>query len=143
MTTDKRRIKRISVELPVKVHLFDNRGKNRMGDSIGGHIRNFSPEGAALTVATILLNGKHLFYTCHDNPDIILELIFELSGSPEQTITVPANPAWFDMDHESEKKQFVVGLKFLANTKSPEIKTLSKAACKDEKRLVSLWKKLF
>ncbi|KPK00683.1 MAG: hypothetical protein AMJ60_00025 [Desulfobacterales bacterium SG8_35] len=143
MTSDKRRAKRISVELPVKVYLFDNKGKMRLGGPLAGCIRDFSPLGAALAVATILLNGKHLFYTCQDNPDIILELAFELSGSPEETIIVPAVPVWFDRDLDSDKKQFDVGLKFLANPRSPEIKILSKQACSDETMLVSLWKKFF
>jgi len=56
---------------------------------------------------------------------------------------VPATPVWFDRDHEPDIKQFNVGLKFLADSKSPEIQTLSKEACKDEKMLVSIWKKLF
>ena len=143
MTTEKRRAKRISVELPVRVYLFDNKGKTRIGDAIAGCVRDFSPIGAALTVDTILLNGKHLFYTCQDNPDIVLELAFEISGSPEEIITVPAAPVWFDRDLDSEKKQFYVGLKFLANPRSPEIKILSKEACPDETVLVSIWKKFF
>lgn len=143
MTSDNRRAKRVPVELPVKVYLFDNKGKTRIGDPLAGCIRDFSPLGAALTVATILLNGKHLFYTCQDNPDIVLELAFELSGSPEEDIIVPAVPVWFDRDLGSEKKQFAVGLKFLANARSPEIKILSKKACKDETMLVSLWRKFF
>jgi len=140
MTSDKRRAKRISVELPVKVYLFDKKGKTRIGDPLAGCIKDFSPLGAALTVDTILLNGKHLFYTCQDNPDIVLELAFELSG-PEEIIIVPAVPVWFDRDFDSDKKEFAVGLKFLANAKSPEIKILSKEACNDETMLASLWKK--
>ena len=143
MTSDKRRAKRVSVELPVKVSFFDNKKKTRTGDVLSGCISDFSPLGAALTVDTIQLSGKHLFYTCQDNPDIVLELAFEISGSPEETITVPAVPVWFDRDLDSEKKQFSVGLKFLTNTRSPEIKILSRLACRDETMLVSLWKKFF
>lgn len=143
MTSDKRRAKRISVELPVQVYLYDNKGKTRTGEALAGRISNFSPIGAALTVATILLDGKHLFYTCHDNPEIVLELVFELSVSPGKMITVLSTPVWFDRDLESGKKLFAVGLKFLAEPKSPEIKILSREACRDEKTLISLWKKLF
>ena len=143
MTRDKRRAERISVELPVTIYLFDNKEKTRIGEPLAGYIKNLSPIGAALTVDTIMLNGKHLFYTCNDNPDFLLDLAFELSGSPEIIVTVPATPVWFDRDIESNKKQFAVGLKFLANPKSPEIKILCKKACKDEKILVSLWKKFF
>ena len=143
MTSDKRRAKRISVELPVTVYLFDSRRKARIGDALAGRIKDFSPLGAAMSVVTIMLNGKHLFYTCTDNQDIVLELEFELGGGPDKTISVPATPVWFDRDLESGKTQFDVGLKFLANAKSPEIKILSQEACKDEKKLVSLWKRLF
>ena len=94
MTTEKRRAKRISVELPVRVYLFDNKRKTRIGDALAGCIKDFSPLGAALTVDTILLNGKHLFYYCQDNPDIVLELAFEISSGPEETITIPAVPVW-------------------------------------------------
>jgi len=141
MTSDKRRAKRISVELPVKVYFFDNKRKARIGDPLAGCIRDFSPLGAALIVDTILLNGKHLFYTCQDNADILLELAFEVSSGPEEIITVPAVPVWFDRDLDSDKKKFDVGLKFLANSRSPEIKILCKQVCNDETMLVSLWKK--
>jgi len=143
MTSDKRHVKRISVELAVTVYLFDSRRKARMGGAMAGSIRNFSPVGAALTVATIMLDGKHLFYSCHDNPDIQLQLEFEFNEDPEKSLFVPAAPVWFDRDLESDKKQFVVGVKFLVGAKSHEIKKLSRQACKDETRLFSLWKKLF
>ncbi|HKJ15601.1 MAG: hypothetical protein OES28_05450 [Desulfobulbaceae bacterium] len=143
MTSNMRLAKRISVELRVKVYLFDNKGKTRIGDPVGGRITNFSPLGAALSVPAIMMGEKHLFYTCNDNPDFVLQLEFELRDSSEKIITVPATPVWFDRDHEPDIKQFNVGLKFLADSKSPEIQTLSKEACKDEKMLVSIWKKLF
>jgi len=143
MTSDKRRFKRISVEIPVKVYFGDNKGKKRLGEPLEGRIHNFSPCGAALTVATILLNGRHLFYTCQDSPDIRLELVFEFSGKEQTVINVPAAPVWFDRDLDSEKKQFVVGLEFLMPAKSKEIKSLCREACQDETMLFSLWKKLF
>ncbi len=143
MTSNMRLAKRISVELRVKVYLFDNKGKTRIGDPVGGRITNFSPLGAALSVPAIMMGEKHLFYTCNDNPDFVLQLEFELRDSSEKIITVPATPVWFDRDHEPDIKQFNVGLKFLADSKSPEIQALSKEACKDEKMLVSIWKKLF
>lgn len=143
MTSNMRLAKRISVELRVKVYLFDNKGKTRIGDPVGGRITNFSPLGAALSVPVIMMGEKHLFYTCNDNPDFVLQLEFELRDSSEKIITVPATPVWFDRDHEPDIKQFNVGLKFLADSKSPEIQMLSKEACKDEKMLVSIWKKLF
>jgi hypothetical protein len=143
MTSNMRLAKRISVELRVKVYLFDNKGKTRIGDPVGGRITNFSPLGAALSVPAIMMGEKHLFYTCNDNPDFVLQLEFELRDSSEKIITVPATPVWFDRDHEPDIKQFNVGLKFLADSKSPEIQMLSKEACKDEKMLVSIWKKLF
>jgi hypothetical protein len=143
MIFSKRSAKRIAVELPVKVYFFDNKGKTRIGESLAGSIKNFSPLGAALTVGAILLNGKHLFYSCQDNPDIVLELEFEFRDSGDQFIAVPAEPVWFDKDLGSGKKEFDVGVKFLADTKGPEIRALCKEACEDEKRRISLWKKFF
>lgn len=144
MTSDKRRFKRISVEIPVKVYFLDNKEKKRLGEPLEGSIYNFSPCGAALLiVGTILLNGRHLFYTCQDSPDIRLELVFEFRGKEQAVINVPAAPVWFDRDLDSEKKKFVVGLEFLLPAKSKEIKSLCREACQDETMLVSLWKKLF
>jgi hypothetical protein len=143
MLTSKRRAKRIVVELPVKVYLFDKKGKTRIGEPLAGSMKNFSPLGAALTVGSILLNGKHLFYTCQDNPDIVLQLVFEITDNTDTVISVSASPVWFDKDLDSGKKQFDVGVEFLADTKSAEIKTLCKETCEDEMSLVSLWKKFF
>lgn len=141
--TDKRRAKRISVELPVTVYLFDRKEANRLDDYLEGRITNFSPVGAALIAPKIQLEGKHLFYTCHDNQDMVLELVFESDSDPGTVISIMAVPVWFDRDLDSEKKHFVLGVNFLADTRSREIKILCREACKDEKRLVSLWKKLF
>jgi len=114
MTIDKRRFKRISVELPVTVYFFDKKEKARLGEPLSGRVKDFSPVGAALNVATIQLDGRHLFYACQDNPDIMLELVFELvDSSREKIITVPATPVWFDRDLDSDIKQFVLGLEFL------------------------------
>ena len=143
MTIDKRRAKRIPVDLPVAVYFYNTMEKTRIGTPLAGSIKDLSPLGVALTVATILHNGKHLFYTCNDNPDIVLELAFELSVSPEIIIAVPAAPVWFDRDLESDEKQFNLGLEFLANSKSPEIKTLCREVCQNETTLFSLWKKFF
>jgi len=144
MIFSKRRAKRIAVELPVKVYFFDNKEKNRIGEPLAGSIKNFSPLGAALTVGAILLNGKHLFYACQDNSEIVLELVFELgAGCADQFIAVPAEPVWFDKDLGLGKKEFDVGVKFLSDPKSAEIRALCKEACEDEKRRISLWKKFF
>ena len=143
MTIDKRRAKRLPVDIPVTVYFFDTMGKSRIGPPLAGGVRDLSPIGAALTVPTIQHNGKHLFYTCNDNPDIVLELAFELSASPEIIIAVPAAPVWFDRDLQSDDKQFNVGLKFLADPRSLEIKTLCKEACKDETIFFTLWNKFF
>ena len=143
MTRDKRRFKRISVELPVSVYFFDKKGKVRLGEPLSGRVKDFSPVGAALNVATIQLNGRHLFYTCQDNPDIMLELVFELDGNREKKINVPAMPVWFDRDLDSDNKQFVLGLEFLISARRQEIKSLCREACQDETMLVALWKKLF
>ena len=126
MTSNMRLAKRISVELRVKVYLFDNKGKTRIGDPVGGRITNFSPLGAALSVPAIMMGEKHLFYTCNDNPDFVLQLEFELRDSSEKIITVPATPVWFDRDHEPDIKQFNVGLKFLADSKSRRYKRSAK-----------------
>lgn len=143
MSSDKRRYKRVSAELPVTVYLYNNKSKARLGYPIAGRIKNFSPVGAALTLVSILLDGQHLFYTCLDNPDIVLELAFEIDDSPEKIITIPATPVWFDRDLDSETKKFIVGVNFLASANSREIKTLCKEVCRDEMMLVTLWKKLF
>jgi len=141
--SDKRGAKRISVELPVTVQFLDSRKKTRIGEPLAGAIRNYSPLGAAMRVATIMLHGRHLFYTCADNPEIVLELTFALSSGSDRIITIPARPVWFDRDLESETTQFDIGLKFLADARSPEIRALSAEACRDEKRLVVLWKRFF
>jgi len=144
MIFSKRSVKRIEVELPLKVYLFDKKEETRIGEALAGRTKNFSPLGAALTVGSILLSGKHIIYTCNDNPDIVLTLVFELrsiSDSTDKFITVHAAPVWFDKDLDSEKKQFDVGVEFLTDPRSPEIRALCKEACEDEKMRISLWKK--
>jgi hypothetical protein len=141
MLFSKRDAKRIAVEIPVKIFFFDSRGKTRIGEPLAARSKDFSPLGVALTVGAILHNGKHLFYFCQDNSDIVLELVFELSSGMDEFIAVTAAPVWFDKNLDSGQKEFSIGLKFLADTKSPQIKALCKEACEDEKMRLSLWKK--
>lgn len=143
MKSDMRKAKRVFVEFPVTVYLFDNKKNTRRGSPLEGRIRDFSPLGARLTIPTMTLDGKHLFYVCNDNPDYALDLAFALQGSSERIISVPATPVWFDRDLTSERKDFTVGLKFLADSKSPEISILCKEACQDEQRFLSLWNRFF
>ena len=143
MNSDKRRAKRLPVEFQVTVYLFDNRKNTRTGPPLEGRIRDFSPLGARLTIPTMTLDGKHLFYACNENPDYALDLAFALQGSTERIISVPATPVWFDRDLASDKKDFTVGLKFLAGNKSPEIRILCQEACQDKQRLLSLWRRFF
>ena len=114
-----------------------------MGSPITGQIKDFSPIGVALTVATIYIDGRHLFNSCHDNPDIVLELEFELGDRAEKIITVQGFPVWYDRNLDSDKKLFTVGIEFLTSAKSQAIEILSRMACKDENMLATLWKKLF
>ena len=95
-----------------------------------------------MVLSTIMLDRKHLFHTCADNPDIALELTFEPGGCPDKTITVLAVPVWFNQDLESDSARFCLGLKFLTHPASPEIKLLSQVTCRDENRLFSLWKRI-
>lgn len=143
MNNDKRRAKRVSVEFQVTVYLFDNRENTRRGTPLEGLIRDFSPLGARLTIPTMTVDGKHLFYACNGNPDYALDLSFALKGSSERVLSVPATPVWFDRDLTSDRKDFTVGLKFLLNSKSPEIRILCQEACHDELRILSLWKRFF
>jgi hypothetical protein len=143
MKSDKRKAKRVSVEFPVTVYLFDNRENTRRGVPLEGRISDFSPLGARLTIPTMTVDGKHLFYACNGNPDYALDLAFALEGSTERVISVPATPVWFDRDLASEREGFIVGLKFLADSKSPEIRILCQEACQDEQRFLSLWRRFF
>ena len=134
MTKDNRRAERIKVKLSVSVLLLDDKTDTVLAGPVEGEARNFSPMGLALSLANIMVDNYHLFYTCQDKPSRILKIGFKLPDDPEEAVEVPARPIWYDRDKESSEKRALLGLEFLLPPKDKIIKKLAKEL--PEKKLI-------
>ena len=66
--TDKRRAERITVKLAVSVRLLDEKTGKVLAGPVECEARNFSPMGLALSLANVMVDNYHLFFTCQENP---------------------------------------------------------------------------
>ena len=142
MFREKRRAERIKIELPVSVVLLDKETGTTLAGPVEGEARDFSPMGIALSLANIMLDQYHLFFTCQDNPAHILRIGFSLPDNSETVLNVTAKPVWYDIDRESEEKRVLLGLEFLLKPQDSVIKKLIKSLSAQGKTSAS-WLKIF
>ena len=143
MSKEIRRAERVTIKLSVSVLLLDENTDTVLAGPVQGEARNFSPMGLALSLASVRIDNYHLFFTCQDNPSHILKIGFELPDAPEAVIEVPARPAWYDRDKESEEKRALFGVEFLLSPKDEVIKKLVKELFSPGKAPSSWWEKFF
>lgn len=142
---NKRRAERIPVECLVSVCLFDEEKDTVLAGPVQGEVRDFSPFGLALSLASVRIDNYHLFFTCQDHPSYILTIGFELPDEPEAAIEVPARPVWYDLDREAQApaRRALFGLEFQLSPKDKVIKKLIKKLFSPDKTPSSWWEKLF
>ena len=141
--TDKRRAERITVKLAVSVLLLDEKTGTVLAGPVEGEARNFSPMGLALSLANVIIDNYHLFFTCHENPLHILKIGFTLPGDPKSALEVPGKPIWYDRDKESSGKKALLGIEFLVPPENKVIKKLAQELSAAGKAGSSWWKKIF
>ena len=140
MIQEKRRAERIDIQMPVTVLLWDDETGKALAGPAPGEAKNFSPTGLALTLANIMIDKYHLFFTCQDNPSRILKIGFTLSGDPETTVEVPARPVWYDLVKETaDERRAMMGVQFLLNPKDKAIKKLVNEFSRTGKAPTSWW----
>ena len=142
MTKNNRRAERIKIKLSVSVLLLDDKTDTVLAGPVEGEARNFSPMGLALSLASIMIDNYHLFFTCQDKPSHILKIGFKLPSDPEAVIAIPARPVWYDRDKESSEKKALLGVEFLLPPKD-KIKKLVKELHTAGKAPSSWWEKIF
>jgi len=143
MTKNNRRAERIKIKLSVSVLLLDDKTDTVLAGPVEGEARNFSPMGLALSLANIMVDNYHLFFTCQDNSSRILKIGFKLPDDPEAAIEVPARPIWYDRDKGSPEKKALLGVEFLLPPKDKVIKKLAKGLFAEGKAPSNWWKKIF
>ena len=141
--TDKRHAERITIKLAVSVLLLDEKTDTVLAGPVEGEARNFSPMGLALSLANVMVDNYHLFFTCQENPSHILKIGFKLPSDPEAVIEVPARPIWYDRDKESSGQKALLGIQFLVPPKNRVIKKLAQELSAAGKAGSSWWEKIF
>jgi len=124
----------------VAVALYDDKTDTVLAGPVEGEVKDFSPMGLALSLANIMIDQYHLFFTCQDNPSHVMRIIFTLPNEPEVIMSVPARPVWYDRDRKSEEKKVLIGVEFLLKPKDKVIKKLTKGLFAESKTPVSWWR---
>jgi hypothetical protein len=140
MFREKRRAERIKIRVPVVVVLYDEKAKTVLAGPVAGEVRDFSPMGVALSLASIMIDHYHIFFTCQDNPSYIMKIGFTLPEEPEAILNIPARPVWYDRYTESKEKKALLGIEFLLKPKDKVIKKLTTGLFPESKTPASWWK---
>lgn len=114
MTDDKRRARRITDDLPVKLTLREGIKGSVVAGPIEGLISNISSIGLGFTVPHVHFGEFHLVYSAQDT-DTPHTLFAEISppGAPEKAVSLPVVPVWFDSIFMSGSMSFRIGVEFL------------------------------
>jgi hypothetical protein len=140
MFREKRRAERIKIRVPVAVELYDDKTKTVLAGPVAGEVRDFSPLGIALSLASIMIGPYHVFFTCQDNPSHIIRIGFTLPDEPEEILNIPARPVWYDRYTDSKEKKALLGVEFLLKPKDAVIKKLTTGLFPETKTPTSWWK---
>ena len=96
--------------------------------------------GIALSLANIMMDHYHIFFTCQDNPSHVMRIIFALPDEPGATLPVRARPVWYDRDRTSTEKKALLGAEFLLKPKDRMIKKLMKGLLAESGTPASWWR---
>lgn len=142
MFREKRRAERVKIARPVSVVLLDRETGAILAGPVEGEARDFSPLGLALSLANIMLDQYHLFFTCQDNPAHIMRIGFTLPDDSESVLNVTAKPVWYDLDRQRPEKQVLLGLEFLAPQRDSVIRKLAETFLPG-RGILAGWRKFF
>jgi len=140
MFSEQRRAERVKIKVPVTVELYDEKTDTVLAGPVEGEVKDFSPMGIALSLANIMMDHYHIFFTCQDHPSHVMRIIFTLPNESGATLPVPARPVWYDRDRTSKEKKALLGAEFLLKPKDKVIKKLTKGLFAESRTPASWWR---
>ena len=128
MGAELRRDKRIETNLPVELILREGVDGPVLAGPVAGFLNDVSLYGARFTVSEIHIEQYHIFYSCHDNPSLVVSLEIKYPSDNEDAFSVPVRPVWFDriLMEGVKEKPFQIGGEFLIGPGDEHIVRLKK-----------------
>lgn len=128
MSSELRRDKRVATDLPIGLVLRDGVDGPVLAGPAKGLLNDVSLYGVRFTVPEIHIDQYHIFYSCHDNPSLIIFLEIADPADDDKTFSIPLRPVWFDriLSEESREKPFQVGGEFIIGPGSEQVARLKK-----------------
>ncbi len=128
MGAELRRDKRIATDLQVELSLREGVDGPVLAGPVRGFLNDVSLYGARFTVSEIHMEQYHIFYSCHDNPSLVVCLEINNPEKNGDVFSVPVRPVWFDriLRDGVNEKPFQIGGEFLAGPKNEHIIRLKK-----------------
>jgi hypothetical protein len=122
MADERRSSKRFAQRLPIRLTLRTNHDSHSLAGPITGNLTNISTSGAEVNLTRIFIDNHHLFYAPRDNPEFVLFMDLIQPDNPENFISLPVLPVWFDRDQSSTEDAFVMGVEFTLSEDDVKIK---------------------
>jgi len=123
MISEKRRAPRAAIEMPITLVLRDEGDEAALVDPVPGFLKDVSSYGAGLVISKVYVGSNHLFYTPHDHPEMVLSM--EIIQDEETVLDIPVYPIWFNSDQEDEANPFRMGVEFMLDSESPQMKAFN------------------
>lgn len=114
----KTRNHRISVELPVRIHLKRKEDQHLSKNSQAGTVTHISKTGACVVVDKIVLDGEHIYFNAQQQADSWL-YIYDLSQLiGEEGKHIAAETIWMDTCTFQDRSAFKIGIRFTEEQES-------------------------
>ncbi|MEW6326580.1 MAG: PilZ domain-containing protein [Thermodesulfobacteriota bacterium] len=110
--SEKRRFKRLEVNLPVHLCVVETAPLRPVTKSIIGNLCDLTPGGARIEVNSVIINGLHLFYDVNNHPYRRLELTLEMPDNGGK-ISFQGRISWYDRKEGSSRFNCTFGVELI------------------------------
>ena len=129
MSKIKRGAVRSEGDLEVQLTLRDHLSGEALAESLTGHLHNVSVAGANLSITHIRTGGYHIFYTAKESTKPILYIESATTDEENNSFSIPVHPVWFNCEGSDAARAFKMGVEFMKDHESDDIRGLVKKAC--------------
>jgi hypothetical protein len=139
MDAESRRSQRILDYLPLEVHVVGKQDGRVFAGPFSGRIIDLSVHGACLLMSQVMRNNFHLFHSTRDVDGCVLQLTIDHPPDLDHC-TLLALPVWMGLVRQQEIRAFKMGVEFVGDPETPEMKELREAIRKNQGPRGSWWK---
>jgi len=140
MNDEQRQSSRVPVQMNAEILMLGRDGES-LCDPVKVMVADLSANGISLCLASMRVEGQHLFYGVQDESGSTLVLRFADNKGRRYAIT--CRPVWFNKELDEEPMYYRLGLAFTKEEEKEQIRFLQSIAKGREKTLTAILGEFF